>query len=194
MIDKGRAFTLIELLISSAIFAVIMVTIYVAFYTGLFGYNDITENIEICQDARQIFSRINLDLRNSFSYSQNQAKFSGEGTGLNFLTLVDSFSELQMLTEYAFVSYRFEDGRLFRSCKKNKEALNDEVSGKEQEMASGIKELSFDYGYLDAPDKPIEWKEAWDNPNALPAAVKVKIVFQNKVSYEFERVIFLTSG
>ncbi|MCX5715091.1 MAG: prepilin-type N-terminal cleavage/methylation domain-containing protein, partial [Candidatus Omnitrophica bacterium] len=66
---KTKAFSLVELLIASAIFAVVMVSIYSAFRTGIFGYKNIRENIEIYQSARFILERINLDLRNAFAYS-----------------------------------------------------------------------------------------------------------------------------
>lgn len=192
--SRRKAFTLVELLISSAILAVIMITVYSAFYSGIFGYRDIGENIEISQEARLIFNRLNLDLQNSFSYSKTGSKFSGDKTNIAFLSLVDSFSEGEMITDYTYVAYKFEDERLERFLKKNKDALNTAVSAEVQEMADNIEDLYFNYGYSDAPENPLEWKEAWDTTTAMPSAVKVKIVFKGKSTYEFERVIFLKNG
>lgn len=189
-----KAFTLLELLISSVILAVVMVSVYAAFYSGTFGYKDIAENIDISQGARRVFNRINIDLQNSFSYSASQSKFSGDDASISFLAIIDGLSEGEMLTQYGSVSYKFEDNRLTRLVKKNKDALNPAVDIEPQEMADNIEDLSFAYGYRDAPEKPLEWKEAWDTATAMPSAVKVKIVFTGRVNYEFERVVFLKNG
>lgn len=192
--NTKKAFTLLELLVSSVILAVVMAGVYTAFYSGTFGYKDIAENIDTVQGARRVFSRINIDLQNSFSYSQSQSKFSGDETNISFLSLVDGLSEGEMVAQYSSVSYKFEDNRITRLVKKDKDALNASVDIEPQEIADGIDELSFSYGYSQGADKPLEWKEAWDNLTVMPSAVKVRVVFEGKVPQEFERAIFLKNG
>ncbi len=190
MKKKKKALTLLELLIVSSISAVIMVSIYAAFRTGTFGYRDIQNNIKVYQAARQILERINTDLRNAFAYSNNETKFKGDTNGISFLTLVDTFSRDKITQDYAFVSYKLEGNTLMRLCRKNKDALNDKSEVAWQEFGSNIKEITFSYGFL-LPGQPLQWKDLWDNPLALPVAVKVKLVFQNRAQ-EFQRQIFLT--
>ena len=106
---KRRAFSLIELLIASAIFTVVAASIYTAFRTGMFGYKKIQENIEVEQAARFIFARINLDLRNAFSYSSEKSGFTGFKEGMSFYSLSGTFSGGRMRQDYALVSYVLKD-------------------------------------------------------------------------------------
>ena len=146
---KNKALTLVELLIASSIFVLVMTTIYSAFHTGMFGYRNIDENINVYQTARLILGRINLDLRNSFVYSADESKFEGESNKLRFLTLVDSYQGNQIVQDYAFVSYEWEKNKLMRVCRKNKESLNEESEIPSEEMASDIDGINF--SSLDRP-------------------------------------------
>lgn len=194
---KNNAFTLIELLIASSIFVIVILTIYSAFHTGIFGYRNIEETITIYQTARQILDRINLDLRNSFAYSNNETKFIGNPKDITFLTLVNTFSEDRIVQDYAFVFYKLEGDKLMRLCRKNKEALNENSGILPEEMASGV-EMTFSYFYIDSPNNSLKEKDLWnaqDKPEEkqkLPVAIKVKLTIKNKIQQEFERKIFLS--
>lgn len=188
---KNKALTLVELLIASSIFVIVMVTIYSAFHSGIFGYRNIDENINIYQTARSILERINLDLRNSFTYSTDESKFEGENNRLGFLTLVDSYREENIVQDYAYVSYKLGENKFMRLCRKNQEAINDKSETEPEEMASDIDGINFSYGYIDPADKSLKWKESWDNLKALPIAVRVKLTLKNKTKQEFERIVYL---
>ena len=190
-----KGFTLIELLIASTIFMVLAVTVYSAFHTGIFGYRNIEETIDVYQAARLILERLDLDLRNSFVYSDAQAKFSGNKNEVSFLTLVDTYREDKLLPEYAFVSYKLEANKLLRLCRKNQESLKEKSEVQPDEMATNIKELSFNFGYLDPVDSSLKFKDSWgstpDEQKTLPMAVKVNLTLKGKAGYGFERTIFL---
>lgn len=186
-----KAFTLLELLIASSIFIVLMVTIYSAFHSGIFGYRNIEENIDIYQAARLILERINLDLRNSFAYKVDDAKFTGSQSELSFFTLTDTFSQEGIVQEVASVTYKLEENKLMRLCRENQDALNDKSDAEPQEMASNLKEIVFNYGYLKAGSQEIEWKDTSDNQIILPYAVKVTLILRVKTEYTFERTIYL---
>ena len=191
---RKRALTLIELLIASSIFLVVMLTVYSAFHTGIFGHRNIEKNIEVYQAARQILERINLDLRNSFAYSPDEAKFAGESNRLGFLTLVDSYHKDKLLEDYAFVSYRLEGNKLFRVCRKNTESLNEKSEVEPEEMASNVEKLIFDYGFMDPDTKTIEFKESWNDKKALPQSVRIKLSIDDRetgIKRDFARAIFL---
>lgn len=190
-----KAFTLIELLIASAIFMVLMVTVYSSFHTGIFGYRDIEENIDIYQAARLILGRMELDLKGSFLYSATEAKFSGSKNEMSFLTLVDSFSKDKISTDYAFVSYKLEANKLLRLCRKNQESIKEKSELQPDEMSSNIKEFTLNYGYIDSADNSLKFKDSWgstpDEQKTLPAAVKVNLILKAKAEYGFARTIFL---
>lgn len=191
---RGAGFTLVELLISSAIFLVVALTVYSAFYAGVFGYRDIQENIDTFQLARHILERINLDLRNSVVYSQDETNFRGENNALSFFSLVDRFFADKIIQDYAFISYKLEGRRLMRLCLKNQEILTHKPEQEPQEMDSNIEDLSFSYGYIPVGSQAMAWKDLWDDPKALPVAVKVKLTLKNKVRQDFVRTIFLPSA
>lgn len=188
---KNIAFSLVELLIASAIFVVIMVTVYSSFHTGIFSYRNIKEAINIYQTARLILERINLDLANSFSYSEQESKFTGSKNEIGFLSVVDTFSQEKIEQNYVLISYKLDGAKLMRLCRKNQEALNNKSEVVPEEMADNIKEITFSYGYISVPEQPLEWKDLWDDSKRMPAAVKVKLtLINNKAEEAFERTIF----
>lgn len=195
---KFRAFTLIELLIASSIFVVLMASIYSAFHSGIFNYRNIEKTLDIYDAARSVLERMNLDLRNSFAYGSQDGntKFTGTKNELSFLTLADTFSEDAIRTEFAFVSYKLEEDRLLRTFRKNQGALNEESEVQPEEMASNV-DVKFEYGYIPKGEKDLVFKESWpgqDNPEeqkALPEAIKVKLTLNKRTEQGFERTIFL---
>lgn len=193
-----RSFTLVEVLIASAIFIVVMVAIYSAFHSGIFGYRNIEDTLDLYQASRLILERINLDLKNSFIYQQNkEAKFLGSKDAVSFLTLVDTFGENKILPAYAYVSYKLEENKLLRLCRKNQESLNEKSEVLPEEMSSSIQKLDFSYGYIDPQDKTLKFKDSWgtdseDEKKNLPEAVKVSLTLKGKRAESFERTIYLT--
>lgn len=197
--QKSHGFTLIELLIASSIFVVIMVTIYSAFHTGIFGVRNIEKNIEVYQAARLALERINLDLRNSFTYSTNESKFEGMVGKISFLTLIDSYqSQSENITQdYAFVSYQLEGNSLMRMCRKNQQSLNENSGVQSEEMISNVEEITFNYGRIGTDNNTLEFLDAWDptddyQKKNLPAAIKVTLtILKDEIKEEFRREIFL---
>lgn len=194
--EKTKAVTLIELLISSVILVVVMLAVYSSFHTGIFGYKNIGETISFYQTARQVLEQINSDLRNSFAYSAKETKFKGSKENISFLALADIFTEDKVTEGYAFISYRLEGGRLLRTCRRNQESLNEKSEAEPEEMASGVKEIVFNYGY-DNHGQMI-WKDSWgeeegkeEEQNRLPLCVKVSLSLKDKTIKEFERTIYL---
>lgn len=191
MIGKQRALTLVELLIASTIFVLVMTTVYSAFHTGIFGFRDIEENLDIHQTARQVLERIVLDLRNIITYSAEETKFKGDKNSLSFLTLVDKFSEGKMTRDYCSVSYNRKENKIMRLELLNKDSLKQESDTEPEELASRIKELQFSYAVIEKDTQQLKWLDLWEDTAALPAAVKVKISIGPKRKEEFERTIFL---
>lgn len=196
--NRIRAFTLVELLIASAIFLVIMLTVYSSFHTGMLGYRNIEEAIDVSQSTRQILERINLDLRNAVIYSAREAKFAGNKGSIEFLTIADRFTQDEILKEYCLVSYSLEGARLMRLCRRNQESLNQESRVSPEEMAYNLEEIAFSYGYINVMDNSLAWKDSWavqdapeDEQKSLPVAVKVELRLKSRIKQDFQRTIFL---
>ncbi len=175
-----------------------MSTIYSAFHTGLFGYRNIEETIDVYQSARIILGRISLDLRNFFAYSQDNTKFIGTENEISFFTLVDAFTNNVIGQDYASITYKLEGDRLMRLCRKDKEALNDKSKIEPEEMAANIETIKFSFGYIDSTDNSLKFKDTWagedapDEKKLSPIEVKVKLTLRNKtIKQDFERSVFL---
>lgn len=195
-----RGVTLIELLIASAIFAVVIVSFYSAFYAGTFGSKNIEENISVSASARKIMERLNLDLRCAFAYSADDTKFTGTQNEVTFLTLIDSYRDDEIVQDFALVNYKLTADKLMRLCRKNEQSLSDKSLIIADEMAQNIGELVFTYMYRDAAGGWHE-KNSWagvgdpsEEKNKLPDAIKVKLTIKGKAEYQFQRQIFLVTS
>jgi len=210
MIIRRRAFTLLEMLVASAVFAIVMVSIYSAFRTGLFSRQNIEMTIDTTQTARTILEQMNTDLRNAFDYEgmNNASKFTGSASEVIFLATVDTFRQDSMVREPAQVSYTLQQGasprenQLLRLCKRGLDALSNTTETQPEEMTQGVN-LQFKYGYLipGEEDNGIQFdKDSWgisDNDiekKSLPLAVKVALTLisaDGKTERPFERTIYL---
>lgn len=179
---KNEAFTLVELLISLSIFAVIMIALYSAFSTGIGGLRKIESSALACESGYFALERINKDLRNSFAYLPDNVKFSGNGAGLSFLTRLPDFS---------FVKYSLGDKTLFRLVRTNQDALKDSSETKPRILAKNVATASFTYIYPDPASGELKETDIWNDPSALPAAVRVEITLEGKKESPFIRTIYL---
>jgi type II secretion system protein J len=185
----NRAFTLVELLIAASIFAVVMVSLYAAFATGVFGYRNIEERIGAYQEAINILTFIDKDIRNSLPFSSAEVKFSGSASSVSFFTLVDDYQGSEMTRTLARVSYERNGPGLMRTCRRKQESLSLNPQTKPEEIASGVEDMVFTYLYNDGG--ALKEKDSWQDLKALPAAVKVKLKIKKKSVYDFERTIYL---
>jgi prepilin-type N-terminal cleavage/methylation domain-containing protein len=184
-------FTLIEILVSMAILAIVLVSLYAAFHSGVFGVGRIEEKIGTSQAAKRIVERINTDLRNAIPFSSDDARFSGSQSALAFITIIDVFRQGRLSQEYAVVSYKLEGGKLLRTCRRGKESLTS-ATIEADEMADNVSRVHFKYGSTLEEQNVLQWKDAWDDSKKMPRAVRVEIVLGAKESEKYERTIYLS--
>lgn len=187
MTKKTRGFSLVELLIASLIFTVVIATVYSAFNTGIFGYRSIERRLSAYQKARRVLDRINLDLRNAFCYSDTQIKFIGSGDKISFFSIVKG---QEPAGNYALVSYFRQEDNLMRLCLLNQQSLKNDPELNPQRLASGIERITFSFASISALDAPLDWKDYWDDPKEFPAAVKVELSFKESPEKSFSRIIY----
>ena len=184
-------FTLVELLLAASIFIALMMGLYSAFRTGIFSYARIDESLSLGQEVAQIFDRLNLDLRNSFSFSPDLSKFSGSPSDMTFLTLVDTSENASIENKYSRVSYTWADRKLVRLTRRDKQSLDEKTEANPEEMASNIEDCVFSYSGFAADGTTLIWKSAWEDLKAMPLAIKIKLTIKEKETVEFERTIYL---
>jgi prepilin-type N-terminal cleavage/methylation domain-containing protein len=189
--------TLIEVVVTTAIIAVVMTSVYTAFNAGIFGFRNIEESINTYQAARGVLERLNLDLANAFSFSQEDSKFQGSQQHLSFLTLIDTFTGQELVPVYSFVSYDQQADKLMRLCRKGQLALNENSQVEPDEMASSV-EIKFEYGFLTAKDSQMQFKDSWattgnilEEKNNFPLAIRVSLTVKGKTTQEFKRTIYI---
>ncbi len=186
-------FTLIEILIAVAAFAIVLAAINTVFYAALRLRNSTTTAIEKALPLEHALGVIQRDLANivlpggtmagTFSTTSTSNSVAGQSSP-NFYTASGVIDELSPFAEVQRVSYllvastnRSGGKDLVRSVSRNLlPSLQDQS---EQEwLLTGVQTLTFLY------QDGTQWRDSWDssieNPstgmsNSLPAAVKVQI-------------------
>jgi len=206
--DNSAAFTLVELLIATAIFSVVALSLYSAFQTGILSYKRVDSAFNVFQTARILLNRLELDLKNAFVYAETDSKFSGSGSTLNFFSLIDSYEKDNICTNVCRVKYDLDGNVLKRTCFYGLQALNDNPEPKGEELSTDVKEISFYYAFATGnPDNPDEWQDSWpkagdaNQKKSLPLAVKIilSVIQRDKNKketgvIEFSRIIPLPLG
>lgn len=189
--SSSTAVTFIELVIASAIFTVIIIIIYSSFYSGITGYKNISGVIDLHQSSGFFISRINSELRNSFAYALGDSRFRGDGNQISFFTLSDVYAQGRIDKQYSRIFYLQEANKVKRLCRRGKNSLMDNAEVESEEFFSDIESMNFSYGVYDMDSVNLSWKDSWQDNTRLPDAVKVALILKDKVSYNFERTIFL---
>lgn len=196
---RKNAFTLIELLLAAAISSVIIVVVYSVFQGSITSYNKIESSSVVYQTARAIFNRLELDLKNAYSFADDDAKFQGAKKSLDFFSLAASFENGGEFVYPARVKYDFTGESLTRSCAKGWNAIEGDVQ--EEELSDQAVDFSLQYAFkADDSSSTVEWLDSWPpqsqgstaSTRLLPQAVKIKltIIEKNKQGKQASNVEF----
>jgi len=171
--SKGEAFTFIELLITVAIFSIVMIVVYSAFAMGLSTYQRFKD---VNLQKRTVMLRLEKmagELRQSLNFTPQRRKemvFKGEKKTISFPSL--------FFEEVVLVSYSFDSAEkvLYRQQESEKEVLSEEKeSPLPKKFLSGIEDIEFSYYVFDEQKQEYQWKESYEG--RLPLSVKIKITF-----------------
>ena len=188
-----QAFTLIEILIAVAAFAIVLAAINTIFYSALRLRNSTTAAIEKALPSEHAFGVIKRDLANltvpggtmtgTFSTTTTSNSVAGRMSPSFYTTggVVDEnspFGDLQRVSYLLVTSTNKSQGRdLVRSVTRNLlPSLQDQ--SEQQWLLGGVETLTFLY------HDGTQWRDSWDPAaqattsgisNGLPAAVKVQI-------------------
>ena len=194
---KNRSFTLIELLIATAIISVVLLSLYSAFQTGMRTYKMMDSSFNIYQTARILFNRMEVDLKNSFAYRDDNSEFKGGKQSLEFFSDIERFKDGKSYPAICRIKYELDGKKLNRSLWEGLEAAK-EVDVKPEELSQEIEKISFQYAHATKdPDKPIEWLDSWpkgddaEQVKVLPLAVKVDLSIG---TIQFTKLIALPVG
>jgi len=171
---RNLGFTLIEIIIVSAMLGLISVAIYTTFSNGAKIWQRLNQNIAE-EDLNIFLDKFTKDLRNSFKFST--ISFLGQEERLEFAALV--YSPTLNKTSAGKIIYFYDPGQqsLSREQLDFSQIYNSEGPYIKQKLEN-IKSLKFQYYIYDPQKKEYLWQQDWAKEN-LPLAVKIEFEFDN---------------
>jgi prepilin-type N-terminal cleavage/methylation domain-containing protein len=208
-----RGFTLLEVLVSVAILAIIMAAIYSAYTTNVEAIQIARENGQVHQTARIVLDRITKDIQSSLSETwslsgTNRLDFIGrdqESDGkrmdrIDFATLTWlGVSEQSPASDLCEVGYRVgedpEEPEVLVLMRRQKilAVLPEEDAspgerfaegGGEQELARNVAEFRITYENTQGEELDRWSTEETDSASGLPLLVKVRLVLKDVLERE----------
>jgi len=185
----SKAFTLVELLIVSALLAIISMAVYAVFNSGVKIWQRIG-NLTWEEDLNILLDKLQSDLRNSFDFQG--IDFIGEKDKLVFATIVDS-ARLKKKT-IGQVAYFFNPylGTLSRE-ERDYAHIFGEDRGRVSVVSTNIRFLRFQYRYYDEEMKRYIWNYRWMT-EGLPDAVRVELEFDDGDAARITRTVDIPSA
>jgi prepilin-type N-terminal cleavage/methylation domain-containing protein len=190
------AFTLIEVVISSALMAMIIVSSYLCFSAAIAGRKSLEPRLEVIQNARVAMALMTADLRAACPLGTNAAflgmhRTSGDVIADNLDFATHNYTPKHPREgDFCQMSYyldRDPDAGGFKLWRRRNPtiALDPLSGGSKEEIASGVLGLQFEY--FDG----LDWYDTWgditgkaqtsqrDQPNlaGMPEAVRITIWF-----------------
>jgi prepilin-type N-terminal cleavage/methylation domain-containing protein len=176
-IRKDKAgFTLIEMLVVTAIAAVVSLVIYSTFSSGLKIWLRLTRQMPQ-EDICIFFEKFGSDLRNCFSFTG--IPFTADTGKLEFATLVQS-ARLGHRSAGELI-YSYDDQRHILSRRQRDfSAVYRDEDGASQTALGNIKSLLFQYYFYDKERKEYLWANEWQEVKGrLPLAVRIELAFED---------------
>ncbi len=171
---RVAAFTLIEMLIVTAIISVVALAIYATLNNGIKIWQKVNRQLPE-EDLNIFFDKFSLDLRNSFKFSG--INFSGTIDTLEFPTLVNSL-RLQKRTVGKLI-YAYEPAsRILNRQQMDFSAVYSDEDIPVQQSLKNVKSLRFQYYFYDKERKEYLWQDEWLK-EGLPLAVKMELEFDD---------------
>ena len=168
-LERGAGFTLIELMITAVMIAVISLAIYATLNNGIKVWQKINKPLPE-EDLNIFLSKFAKDLRGTFKFSGIQ--FLGKEDRLELAALINSQNLKSISIGKIVYSYNYEQGTLKRETSDYSQIYSGEniIS---QESLKNIKSLSFKYYFYDIEKKEYVWYDEWKN-QSLPLAVRLE--------------------
>ena len=197
---RNGAFTLIELVISAALMALILVSAYLCLGAGFSAQKLIEPRVEIFQNARVAMAIMTADLRAACPLSRDD-DFLGmtrmvgevEADNLDFAThnyTPRHLHEGDFCQESFYLDKDPETGQLSLYRRRNPTiALDALVGGSKEEIAKGVVGLKFEYfdgldwydtwGEVKEPGKQESSNREQKNLSGLPNAVRITLLMDS---------------
>lgn len=191
--SRRFGFTLIEMLIVTAIISVVALAIYATLNNGIKIWQKVNRQLPE-EDLNIFFDKFSLDLRNSFKFSG--INFSGTIDKLEFSTLVNSMRLQKRTVGKLIYAYEPQNQILNRYQVDFAGVYSGESNASPQQSLRNVRTLKFQYYLYDEQNKVYLWQDEYGHKEGLPLAVKVELEFDDgKEIKKFTRTISIpTTG
>lgn len=165
-----RAFTLVEMLIVTAILGFVTLTLYSALSNGIRVWQRVRQPAA-GEEVVLFLEKFTIDMRNAFAFKGLSCK--GETTMFESATIVTS-PRLQNTT-VGKVSYIYnKDSKTLRREIYDYSAVVNGDAPQSSNIISGLEDFTFQYFMFDSQKKMFVWVDEWDGQIGLPKAVRME--------------------
>ncbi len=183
MYSVKKGFTLVEIAISTTLFAIIIIVVYSSFNLGLGIWRDRLSVKKSLQPIRVGLLKMEKELKSTFPYSG--IPFKGTKNEISFPLVVSK----EDITKIDTVTYYIEKGEDSDSVRVlRKEAQNTRT------ILEGLDSASFNYAFKSSsPLETFLWKEDFDGEKlkSLPKGIRVSLVLKKE---GFDKIISIPQG
>ncbi len=185
-LNRVAGFTLLELIISITLVAIIVLIISVAANLGYRSFNSGEKKMNAVERLRSSLTIIDAQIQSGVPLTLEeggvkQYYFAGEQDSLKFST---NYSIWGGQRGYVIVNYRVDtDDRGKRTLFASEYKVGME-NQKETKLLEGFDEITFDYYKQDATEEEGEWITQWVDEEMMPIRIKINLVRgSNSLSY-----------
>jgi len=185
-LNRVAGFTLLELIISITLVAIIVLIISVAANLGYRSFNAGEKKMNAVERLRSSLTIIDAQIQSGVPLTLEeggvkQYYFAGEQDSLKFST---NYSIWGGQRGYVIVNYRVDtDDRGKRTLFASEYKVGME-NQKETKLLEGFDEITFDYYKQDATEEEGEWITQWVGEEMMPTRIRINLVRgSNSLSY-----------
>jgi len=185
-LNRVAGFTLLELIISITLVAIIVLIISVAANLGYRSFNAGEKKMNAVERLRSSLTIIDAQIQSGVPLTSEdggvkQYNFMGEQDSLKFST---NYSIWGGQRGYVIVNYRVDtDDRGKRTLFASEYKVGME-NQKETKLLEGFDEITFDYYKQDATEEEGEWITQWVDEEMMPTRIRINLVRgSNSLSY-----------
>jgi prepilin-type N-terminal cleavage/methylation domain-containing protein len=185
-LSTTAGFTLLELIISIALFSIIVLIIAGAANLGYRSFSSGEKRLNAIERLRASLTIIDAQIQSGVPLTLEdggvkQYYFMGEQDSLKFST---NYSIWGGQRGYVIVNYRVDaDGRGKRTLFASEYRVGMD-NQKETKLLEGLDEITFDYFKQDATEEEGEWVSQWVDEEMMPTRIRINLVKGgNSLSY-----------
>jgi prepilin-type N-terminal cleavage/methylation domain-containing protein len=186
-LNPVKGFTLIELMVSASILGMIGLVILTTFASGFHVFERVQAYGGLQADILLSLEEMERDLGSTFAFTG--MAFEGEAKRITFPAVIEVVEVIE--DEEAIASSVGQISYYLKGDTDQKILMRDEwnysqaaAKNKSEDDRSGffiyVKDLEFSYYSVDEETREGSWEESWAEEEALPAAVKIKLTYEDR--------------